>query len=45
MFTKTEFHLVDLAGAERPEKAGGTRPAAFEIMIKMMQGKFYKKYF
>ena len=39
MFTKTEFHLVDFAGAERPVKAGGTRPSAFEIFVKFMEGK------
>lgn len=32
-FQKTEFHLIDLAGAERPDKLGVQRKGAYEVMM------------
>ena len=38
-YQKTEFHLVDLAGAERPLKTSAERSSMYEIMTKVMYGK------
>jgi hypothetical protein len=38
-FQATEFHLLDLAGAERPDKLGVERKGAYEVMIDLMKGK------
>lgn len=38
-FQKSQFHLVDLAGAERPDKAGGMRAGGTEVMNKIYAGK------
>jgi hypothetical protein len=39
MYQKTKFHLVDLAGAERPDKTGGQRMSALEAFINLASGK------
>lgn len=36
-FQKSQFHLIDLAGAERPDKTGAGRTSGYEIMIKMIK--------
>ena len=38
-YQQTKFHLVDLAGAERIEKAGGTRMCAMEAFMLLEKGK------
>ena len=38
-YQKTEFHLVDLAGAERPDKAGGQRSNGTEVIMALCAGK------
>mmetsp|Transcript_4025 Transcript_4025/g.2729 ORF Transcript_4025/g.2729 Transcript_4025/m.2729 type:complete len:136 (+) Transcript_4025:699-1106(+) len=38
-YQMSKFHLVDLAGAERPSKTGANRPTCFEVMMKAYQGK------
>ena len=38
-YQKTEFHLVDLAGAERPDKAGGERSNGTDVMMALQSGK------
>jgi len=37
-FQMTEFHMIDLAGAERPDKLGVERVSAYDIMFKLMKG-------
>jgi len=37
-YQATEFHLIDLAGAERPDKLGVERVGAFDVMTKLMKG-------
>lgn len=39
MYQKTKFHLVDLAGAERPGKTGGNRVSALEAFMQLASGK------
>ena len=41
-FQKTEFHLIDLAGAERPDKLGVERVSAYDIMTKLLTKKATK---
>lgn len=38
-YQKSEFHLIDLAGAERPDKVGVERVSAYDIMTKLMTQK------
>ena len=38
-YQKTEFHLIDMAGAERPDKVGVERVNAYDIMYKMINSK------
>ena len=38
-YQKTKFHLVDLAGAERPDKTGGNRVSALEAFMQLAAGK------
>jgi len=32
-YQKSEFHLIDLAGAERPDKTGGDRKSGMEAFM------------
>jgi hypothetical protein len=36
---RTRFHLLDLAGAERPNTTGSERPSALEVIMKLAAGK------
>lgn len=38
-FQKTQFHLIDLAGAERPDKTGVDRASPYDILVKAMKGE------
>ena len=37
-YNRTQFHLVDLAGAERPDKVG-KRVSAYEAMVALYKGE------
>lgn len=38
-YLRTEFHLIDLAGAERPGKNDQERSSGNDVMMKIISGK------